>query len=113
MKKKTASHFFMGAGVATAAAAGLVAWFTQTKKGKALGKHAEKYVKDMTKTLSHATQKMTEVTKGEYETLVDELVDQYKTNKKLTKAAADELGDTLKKQWGQIKKELLAQNKSK
>jgi gas vesicle protein len=112
MKKKS-SHFFMGAGVATAAAAGLVAWFTQTKQGKALGKHAEKYVKDITKTLSHATQKMTNVSKKEYEVLVDELVDQYKVNKKLTRAAAEELSNTLKKQWNQIKKELVAQNKAK
>ncbi len=114
MKKKTTkktaakktSTFLTGVGVAAAAAVGLVTFFTKTKRGKELSHSAERYMKDMVHALSKATSKMSTVTKKEYDILVDELVEQYQRNKKLTVSAGQELAGALKQQWSHVRREL-------
>ncbi len=104
--KKKASKYLIGAGVTAALAAGLVGFFTQTKKGKQLAAKGKKEAVEVTKKVAAKAEKVKKLTKAKYEEMVDEVVAEYQKKKKLTKAAADELADELKKEWNQVKKEL-------
>lgn len=105
-KKRKASKFIIGAGVATAVAAGVVGFLTQTKQGQKLAKKGRDYAEDITTKVTKEAEKAAKLTKGRYEEIIDEILAEYKKGKKVTAGAAEELGDELKKQWKRIQREM-------
>lgn len=105
-KKQAASKFLVGAGVAAAVAGGVVAFLTQTKKGKELSKKGRAAAQDISKKVAAKAEKMKKKTKQQYDEIVDEVVSEYQKKKKITKAAAEELSAELKKEWTKVRREL-------
>ena len=105
-KKKNASKYLVGAGVAAAIAGGIIGFLTQTKKGKEIALNGKKHAADITKHIAMKAEKMKTLSKEKYEEIVDDIVAEYQKKKKLTKSAAEELSKELKKEWAQIRKEL-------
>ena len=105
-KKKTTSKFLIGAGVAAATAAGMVAFLTQTKHGKAMIKEGREHAEDLSREISKRVEKSTKMTKKMYEDMIDDLMVGYTKRKKMTEAAAKELSVSLKKEWTKVQKEL-------
>jgi gas vesicle protein len=106
MAKKGGSKFLIGAGVAAAVAAGLVGFFTQTKKGKELAKQGKDYAEDIAKRVAKEAEKMKKHTQAKYDEIVDDVVAEYQKKRKITKAAADDLSAELKSQWTKVRREL-------
>lgn len=105
-KALSTSKFLVGAGVAAAAAAGVVAFLTQTKKGQALAKKGREHAKEISTAVAKRAENMKELSKAKYEELIDDVTEEYKRKKKITKAAAEELATELKKEWKHIHQEL-------
>lgn len=104
--KSKVSKYVTGASIAAAVAAGVVAFLTQTKKGKALAAKGREHASDLSKAVAHRMESMRAMTKEKYEETIDEVVADYLKKKKITKEAAKDLAAELKKEWQQVKREL-------
>lgn len=105
-QQKGVSKYLIGAGVAAAVAAGVVSFLTQTKKGKQVALKGKKYAGEIAKNVATHAEELKELTKERYEALIDDVVDEYQKQKKITKAAGKDMASELKKEWKQVKKEL-------
>lgn len=105
-KKRSTSTFLVGAGVAAAAAAGIVAFLTQTTQGKKMVKKGREHAADLAHEVAKRAEKAKKLTKKGYEQLVDDVVAEYAAKKKMTAVAAKELSAQLKKEWTRIQKQL-------
>jgi len=103
--KKT-SKYVIGAGVAAAVAAGVFGFFTQHPKGKKLAKQSKKTIAELTHIVASRAEKIQTITQAAYNHIVDEVMDQYAEQKKMTAVNAAELAKQLKKEWSAVKKEL-------
>lgn len=104
-KSRKTSKFLVGAGVAAAVAGGVVAFLTQTKRGKALATKGKKQATEVAKKVAVEAGKVKKLSQAKYEELIDEILAEYTRKKNITKSAADELAQELKKEWNQVRKE--------
>lgn len=104
--QKSPSKYLVGAGIAAAAAAGVIGFLTQTKKGKALASKGKEHAAELAKSVAMKAEKMKNLTQEKYEEIVDDIVADYQRRRKITKDAAKELAVELKKEWTRVRKEL-------
>ncbi|HLD22150.1 MAG TPA: hypothetical protein VJB65_04585 [Patescibacteria group bacterium] len=105
-KNRKPSKYLLGASIAAAVAAGVVAFLTQTKKGKQLAFQGKQHAADIAKLVAARVETMKLFTQERYSVMIDEVLSEYQRRKKITKDAAEELSKTLKNEWNTVKKEL-------
>ncbi|OGY85950.1 MAG: hypothetical protein A2233_00450 [Candidatus Kerfeldbacteria bacterium RIFOXYA2_FULL_38_24] len=105
MSKRT-SNFLLGAGLAAAVSAGVVAFLTQTKKGQQLAKKGKEHASEITKKVAQKAETVRQMTKLKYGEIIDEVMAEYQAKKKITKEIGADLAKELKKEWEKVKKEL-------
>jgi len=98
--------FVVGAALGTIVATATALFFTQTKSGKNVIKDAKRHALHLGKEVTRKVQKVKKLSQKKYEEIVDEVVDEYTTKKKIAKTEAVKVQKELKKKWNEVKKEL-------
>ncbi len=102
MKTKS---FLKGALIASALAAG-AAFLVNKKVSPKTKAEAKKTVTDLTKKIITRMQSLRSMTKSNFDKVVDAVVDEYESGKKVSSQTAKEIKSELKSQWKNIEKEL-------
>lgn len=105
-KCSSASKFAAGAAVGAAVAAGAALFFTQTKTGKKMVKDAHKHALHLGREVAKKAEKAKTLTEKKYHKIVDEVVEEYASKKKLTKDVSTKVKRDLKTNWKNVKKGL-------
>ena len=109
MKTKS---FLKGALIASALAAG-AAFFVNKKLSSGTKAEAKKTVVDLTKKIVSRLQSLKQMSKGNFDMVVDAVIDEYQKGKKMSTDTAKEVKGELKSQWKMIERELRSESKIK
>lgn len=90
-------------------AAGAVIGLSFTDEGKELTEELKKDLKALAKQLKKGLHKLEDVTKENFDVLVDKIVDEYTAKKELALDAKDALTSALRSQWHQMEEEYLSE----
>lgn len=91
------------AGVAAAVAAGVA--YLSSKRGEKHRKQLQAWMRDAKHDVINRLEKMEEVTKEEYDRIVDTVADEYKKAHGIAKEEMDEFSRSLKNHWNRIAEE--------
>lgn len=88
---------------------GAVVGFAMTKEGQELTEELQKDLKALAKNLKKNLHQLEDVTKDNFNELVDSLVEEYAKKKKLASDAKEQLITALQAKWHEMEKEYLAE----
>ncbi len=107
MKKSTKKGLWIGAGIATVAAAAAGTYFlTSTKKGRKISKKIAGWAGKAEKEVVAEMKKLKSVSQKAYEKTVDEVAKRYKAAKNIDAKDVAEFSKELKSHWSGIQKEI-------
>ena len=93
-----------GTAIAAAVAAGVVIFFTSTKKGQETSAKIKKYATDLGRKISEKCDECKDLTQKKYDEIVDQVVDEYGADKKLAAKVVTMIKTDLKKRWTDVDK---------